>query len=91
MSKALLRVFRPDAELKTLMSWGELAAWLDVSVEDVIRMDNKGMIGPRPIETMCGPRFMREDLLRWLNAGLPHRADWDALNGSPPHRPRPSA
>ena len=91
MSKALLRVFRPDAELKTLMSWGELAAWLVVRAEDAVRMDHNGLVGARPLEPMCGPGSLREDQLRWLNAGLPHRADWDALNGSPPHRPRPSA
>jgi predicted DNA-binding transcriptional regulator AlpA len=63
------------------MTSKELQAWLGLSRWAVDRRDAEGKM-PRPVP-LPGPqrRWLRQEILDWVEAGRPSRSDWEARHG----------
>jgi predicted DNA-binding transcriptional regulator AlpA len=60
-----------------------LAAFLSVGVSTVYELDGKGLI-PSPVTLGDGRcrRWIRSEIVAWLQAGAPGRARWEFLKGN---------
>jgi len=59
-----------------------------LSVKTLRRMLASGRFGPRPVVIGGrGQRFFREEVLAWLRAGCPRRADWEIERQAEQNRP----
>jgi excisionase family DNA binding protein len=60
----------------------ELARLLQTSTRTVWRLRSAGKL-PAPVMVGSRPRWRREEIEGWLNAGCPDRASWEAISDTP--------
>ena len=63
---------------KLLLSIADLAQLLNTSSRTVHRLKSAGLI-PSPVRIGCRPRWRREEIAAWLEAGCPDRKSWMQL------------
>ena len=56
-----------------------LAALLNTSIRTIDRLNSSGQI-PAPLRIGARPRWRREEILAWIQAGCPAREAWEQLN-----------
>ena len=71
-----------------LIDAARLAEMLDRSLTSVRRDDKAGRI-PRPVTLNGSRRWRVDEILRWVDAGCPKRADWEKFDR--PTRPKRGA
>jgi predicted DNA-binding transcriptional regulator AlpA len=71
-----------DAKLYPLLvTAGEAAALCGLGVRTWWRKDAAGMI-PNGVHLGKSKRWRLEELRKWIEAGCPHRGEWNLLNGT---------
>ena len=55
-----------------------LATLLNTSVRNIDRLNSGGRI-PAPVRIGSRPRWRREEILAWVQAGCPDRQAWEVL------------
>ena len=59
----------------TLLTVGQVADFLGVSVRQVWNLRSQGLL-PEPVRLGRSSRWRRVELMAWVDAGCPTRAEW---------------
>jgi predicted DNA-binding transcriptional regulator AlpA len=72
----------PETMSPALLTIPQLCQFLNISRAEFYRLDASGKFAPLSIG-LCRKRlYVRAEIERWIQAGLPHRKVWQAMKGS---------
>jgi predicted DNA-binding transcriptional regulator AlpA len=60
-----------------LLNAAELANFLSISIRHVRRLNSSAKL-PQPVKVGQATRWRRDEIERWVAAGCPNRASWEA-------------
>lgn len=66
-----------------LVSADEAAKIIGVSKSSFLRLDRRGLLGPRSVRLARLVRWNRREIETWIEAGCPARCDWLRRRGRP--------